>query len=334
MNDVPRQCRRCRRLLRGYVLETLGRRAHSRVEDHIAACEACSEALAAERETIAALDMLQPADPSRDLTAAVMDKVRRAEEPEPVRPPAYGIPAFAYQLGAVIAVVGILAAVLLPALGRAREAARRASSANNLKQIGLIFKMYANEHEGRYPPLTPYKGVWMVDLARVYPEYSTDLAVFIRPSLPDYEELAGEMQRLLATSPIEWERVTRIAARSYTYTNWMVNDDSELKEVRERYMTLAKVDYDNDLEAGDRTFYRLREGVERFLITDINNPAASAMAQSGIPVMFETMPGDRPRRKSSVLNVLYMDGHVAIRTREDGFSATEAVADAFPTPQP
>ena len=51
----------------------------------------------------------------------------------------------------VIAILGVLMALLLPALGRARESARRASCLSNLRQVHQSFLLFAEEHDGRVP---------------------------------------------------------------------------------------------------------------------------------------------------------------------------------------
>jgi prepilin-type processing-associated H-X9-DG protein len=78
--------------------------------------------------------------------------------------------------------------------------------------------------------------------------------------------------------------------------------------------------------------YRLREGVERFFITDINNPAGSAMAQSELAVMFDQMSDsvDEFNHIPGGSNVLYMDGHVEFLRYPSGEANTNPFAGEFP----
>lgn len=113
------------------------------------------------------------------------------------------------ELLVVITIISILAAMLLPALARAREAANKTSCSNNLKQMGLVFLMYANENKDALPPGNPnsfwgenglnyppefdryvmgyyprrlMRNNYIMDATTIFPDYLNDLRILVCPS--------------------------------------------------------------------------------------------------------------------------------------------------------
>ena len=194
----------------------------------------------------------------------------------------------------------------------ASKFAQMADSQNNLKQLGLVCKIYANESRGEhFPPLMEAPGHLMFAAAAIpdnrdgngkplYPDIMNDTTILVNPGAVDADVWLAKAVG---------DPVSVVDDQHYVYLGYVVRDDADMDAYTQAYLNaIAQGAIPNtDMEHDGRTLRRLQEGVERHYIEDLNDSTASARVQSAIPLLMER-PGVW---EYGEINVLYLDGHVA-----------------------
>jgi hypothetical protein len=222
-----------------------------------------------------------------------------------------------------MAILGILAAILLPALAKPRYSITPPACIKFLKHLGIMISIYASDNAGRLPTIDDTRNNFIFEGSQLCPDYVVEPTEAHCPQHPNFDPV----RNFRLTSDHSVDGTPKGAAHpdcitdvSYIYLGWVVTSDEDAEALFDAYDRLSPKDYDKDII--------VREGKDadakiRRLADSADHPQ--------IPIMWDrpyTNPADFSHAVGDSIGgwVLYLDGHVEFVKFGEKFPMTETMA--------
>ena len=194
------------------------------------------------------------------------------------------------ELLVVIAIIAILAAMLLPALNKAREKAKSIACTNKLKQFGLIYASYCDDHQGLIPLDTSGSPNWIKQMEDWIPNFV-------------YDQAAGDGSKkaLMLTCP-SYESL-RAGTDKPQWSDYTMNE-----------FAAVQYPHNNISPVVSKSVYKHKKPSETFTVFEFRqNYRLPYLGEDELNTTYAL----ESYRHNSSMNVLYLEGHVSNLKKND-----------------